>query len=87
MKTGFTRDDYGYYGKTGTFATDRLPTRKCTCGFGPVIEAKYDDTPGFRETVYCIRCDNCDTGTIETSDIERIIEDWNENPVHARRIH
>lgn len=68
--------DYGLYGGTGTFATDTLPVSRC-CLLGPIVACKYDDTPGWRETSYVIKCDRCDWATVETSEIEQTIKAWN----------
>jgi len=68
--------DYGHYGKTGKIEDHGLPVVKCKCGGKPILDCEYDDTPGYRETVYTIECDTCDNFAGVTCLIAQAIAEW-----------
>lgn len=70
------KSDYGYYGETGSFNDHNLPVNDC-CDTKPTLRTNYDDEPGFRETVYEVICTKCKRTTYVTSNIEKVIEIWN----------
>jgi len=73
--------DYGLYGGTGSgIATEHgIPLKLCPkCHTGrAVITYQYDDTPGFRETVYWLDCESCGYQTGATSWLAHLIGVWN----------
>jgi len=69
--------DFGYYRKTGTFENPNLPINNCKCGKRGTLTAEYDDTPGYRETVYLLECKKCGIKTSFTCIIENVIDEWN----------
>ena len=70
--------DYGFYGRTGKYSCEDLPVnQQCKCSGFPILHCEYDDTPGFRETVYQIKCSKCEIMTRDTCVIENVISDWN----------
>lgn len=77
MAMGWDGSDWGFYGLDGEFSCERLPVPRCRCLCGPVLHCEYDDTPGFRETVYRLRCDRCKVATADTSVLENVITEWN----------
>ena len=70
--------DYGYYGKNGDFEDHELPVENCKCGRKGTLHCAYDDTPGYRETAYRLRCTKCGTESSFTSEIDDVISTWNE---------
>ena len=69
--------DYGFYGKTGICRNHGLTDIKCKCGGSSILCCEYDDTPGFKETVYMLKCDKCKNTTTETCLINNVIKKWN----------
>ena len=69
--------DYGFYGETGSCKNHGLTDVKCKCGGNSILFCEYDDTPGFKETVYMFKCDTCENKTIETCIIDTAIKKWN----------
>jgi hypothetical protein len=72
------KSDHGYYGTTGKYENPNLPINNCKCGKKGVLTSNYDDTVGFKETVYQLECVKCDIKTVYTCILENVINEWNE---------
>lgn len=77
--------DYGYYGKTGKYIPKNLNLELDDEGDLPILKCEYDETVGFRETVYYLYSKNKrHLNTYYSSRLEDVIEEWN-NKMKKRR--
>ncbi len=68
-------NDYGYYGKTGSFEKPNLPINNKE---NAILYVEYDDTVGHKDTAYVLVNISRGMFTKITSDIEQTIKQWNE---------
>ena len=79
MRTEEGLSDYGYYGSTAEYPEHKLPIiETCLCNSRGTLMTEYDDTPGYRETTYLLKCKKCDIEAGGGSEIQDTIKKWND---------
>jgi len=72
--------DYGYYGKTGSYIPQNIPSVKTHPNTNdlPTLICEYDDTPGFRETIYRFSYPKKGYLGHQRGNLMAAVQDWNE---------